>query len=61
MRVFDISNPCRPEEVAHYVPAAPKGSPAGAVQMNDVYVDENGIVYAVDRLIGGVYILEMTV
>ena len=61
VRAFDVSNPFRPEEVAYYVPAAPKGSSAGAVQINDVFVDERGIVYAVDRLIGGVYILEMTV
>jgi hypothetical protein len=25
-----------------------------------VFVDERGIVYAVDRLIGGLYVLEMT-
>jgi len=29
--------------------------------VNDVYVDENRIVYAVDRLKGGLYILELTV
>jgi len=61
VRVFDVSNPFRPEEVAYYVPAAPKGSRAGAIQINDVFVDERGIVYAVDRLIGGLYILEMSV
>ncbi len=60
VRVFDVSNPFRPEEVAYYVPAAPRGSRAGAVQINDVFVDERGIVYAVDRLIGGLYVLEMT-
>jgi hypothetical protein len=31
----------------------------GATQINDVYVDENAIVYAVDRHAGGLYILEM--
>ena len=38
---------------------APALSPAGAIQLNDVYVDERRIVYAVDRHAGGLYILEM--
>ena len=59
VRAYDVSNPFRPEEVAYYVPEAPRGSRAGAVQINDVLVDERRIVYAVDRLIGGVYVLEM--
>jgi hypothetical protein len=61
VRAFDVSNPLRPEEVAFYVPPAPKGSRAGAIQINDVFVDERGIVYALDRLIGGLYVLEMKV
>ena len=32
------------EEIAYYVPGAPKLSPAGAIQLNDVYVDERRIV-----------------
>ena len=43
------------------VPGAPPLSPKGAIQMNDVYVDERGIVYAVDRIIGGLYIVEMNI
>jgi hypothetical protein len=61
VRVYDVSNPFRPEEVAYYVPEAPKGSRAGAIQINDVFVDERRIVYAVDRLIGGLYVLELGV
>ena len=61
MRVFDISNPLRVEEIAYYVPAAPKLSPAGAIQLNDVFVDDRQIVYTVDRFTGGLYILEMTI
>ena len=60
LRVVDIRDPFAPKEVAHFVPAAPEGSPAGAIQINDVYVDENEIVYAVDRFAGGLYVLETT-
>jgi hypothetical protein len=60
VRVHDISDPLQPKEVAYFVPDPPKGTPAGAVQINDVYVDENEIVYAVDRFTGGLYTLEMT-
>lgn len=60
VRVHDLGNPFRPEEVAYFVPPAPAGSPAGSAQINDVYVDENEIVYAVDRFAGGLYVLEMT-
>ncbi len=60
VRAYDISNPYQPHEVAYFVPAAPALSPAGAIQLNDVYVDERRIVYTVDRFAGGLYILEMT-
>jgi hypothetical protein len=30
-----------------------------AIQLNDVFVDERGIVYAVDRFAGGLYVLDM--
>jgi hypothetical protein len=29
--------------------------------MNDVYVDENRTIYAIDRHVGGLYVLELTV
>jgi hypothetical protein len=61
VRVYDTSNPYQVQEVAYFVPGAPKLSPAGAVQINDVFVDENRIVYAQDRFTGGLYILEMTI
>jgi hypothetical protein len=50
---------CQPKEVAHFVPVVPPTARANSV--NDVYVDENRIVYAVDRLKGGLYILELTI
>ena len=58
VRVFDTSNPFQPEEIAYFVPE--KLNSAGSVGINDVYVDENGIIYAVDRVKGGLYILELT-
>ena len=61
VRVFDVSNPFRPEEVAYCVPDAPRGSKAGAIQINDVFVDERRVVYAVDRLIGGLYVLQLDI
>jgi hypothetical protein len=59
VRVYDTSNPFQPEEVAYFVPQIPEGAPSNGI--NDVYVDENGILYVVDRLKGGLYILELTV
>ena len=61
VRAFDTSNPFQPKEIAHFVPKDPPGSSARAIQINDIYVDENQIVYAVDRFIGGLYILEADV
>jgi hypothetical protein len=56
---YDISDPFRPEEVAYYVPPAPEGS--ASIMINDLYVDERGLVYALDRIRGGLYILEMNI
>jgi len=59
LRGFDISDQYRPREIACFVPSAPARSPAGSIQLNDVFADERGIVYTVDRFAGGLYILEM--
>lgn len=56
LRVLDVANPHIPVEVAHYIPEPGKGGPA---QSNDVDVDENGVIYMLDRN-NGVDILEMT-
>ena len=61
VRVYDLANPYQPQEVAYYVPGAPKLSPKGAVQINDVYVDDRQLVYIGDRFTGGLYILEMNI
>ncbi|HEX7888381.1 MAG TPA: hypothetical protein VF522_03390 [Ramlibacter sp.] len=61
VRVYDTSDPYRVEEIAYFVPGAPRLSPAGAIQLNDVYVDERRIVYTVDRFTGGLYVLELNI
>jgi hypothetical protein len=59
LRAFDVSNAFQPKEIAAFVPEAPKDSPKGAIQLNDVFADERGVVYTVDRHTGGLYTLEM--
>ncbi len=58
LRAYDMANPYRPEEIAHFVPAIP-GAPTGACQLNDVFIDDRGVVFTVDRHVGGLYVLEM--
>ena len=61
IRAYDIRDPFSPKEVAYFVPDAPAGTPVGSIQFNDVFVDDRGIVFAVDRHAGGLYALEMKV
>ena len=58
LRIVDISDPYRPEEVGYFVPEKPEGQ--AAVQTNDVFVDADGLIYIVDRLDGTMYVLEYT-
>ena len=55
LRVYDTSDPARVEEIACYVPEPPPGQEA--IQINDVLVSEDGLVFITDRLRGGLYIL----
>jgi hypothetical protein len=58
VRAYDIRNPFRPEELGYLIPEAPPGLPA--IQLNDLHVDENGLIYAIDRIKGGLYVIEFT-
>ena len=59
LRAYDTSNPYQPAEIGYFVPEPPARAPSGAIQINDVFVDERQIVYTVDRHVGGLYTLEM--
>ena len=56
LRIYDLADPTRPEEVAHWIPACPPEQKA--VQINDVYVTDDLTIYATDRVTGGVYALK---
>ena len=55
LRIVDISNPYSPSEVGYYVPETNRQKMA---QTNDVFVDDRGIIYIIDRLEGGLDILQ---
>jgi hypothetical protein len=63
VRVFDISNQYRPEEVGALVPPAParlmdhRPNRAKVIQSADVFVDAQGLVYTTDYN-AGLYVLE---
>jgi hypothetical protein len=56
VRVYDLADPAQPVEVAQWVPDPPPGQEAP--QVNDVFVEESGLVWATDRIGGGLYALE---
>ena len=62
MRVHDITNPFQPKEVARFIlefeedPGIKplyRNHATDSININDVYVDENCVVYAIDRV--GIY------
>jgi hypothetical protein len=55
VRVYDLADPARPAEVAHWVPGPPDGQPVP--QINDLFVDEGGLLWVTDRIGGGLYVL----
>jgi hypothetical protein len=58
VRAYDVTNRYQPAEVGFFVPEAPTNSPVGAIQINDVCVDSEGLIYAVDRKGGGLYVIQ---
>jgi len=68
VRIFHIADgpagvpdaPPHLEEIGWYMPAPPRGNTVGTAQINHAIVDERGLIYANDRLTGGLYILKYT-
>ncbi len=58
LRVYDITDPYRPEEIAAFLPETPAGQ--RACRISDLFVDDQSVIYAADRARGGLYILEYT-
>ena len=56
LRVYDVSDSHNPVEIAWLVPEAPPGREA--IQINDVLVTADRLVYATDRHVGGLYVIE---
>jgi hypothetical protein len=60
IRAYSIEDPYHPVEIGYLVEAAAPGNASHTIQINDVYVDENGLIYANDRLSGGLDIVKYT-
>lgn len=58
MRIYDITDPFRPEEIGAFLPETPDGQ--RGCRISDVFVEDRGIIYAADRARGGLYVLEYT-
>lgn len=56
VRVYDVEDAANPIEIAHWVPVPPEGQEAP--QINDLFVDRDGLIYVTDRVSGGVYVLQ---
>lgn len=59
VRIYSIRDPHAPKEIGWFAPAVP-GNKEGAVQMNDLIVGKDGLIFANDRFTGGLYILRYT-
>lgn len=59
VRVIDVSNPYTSKEVAYYIPGFDKRKQK-VIQTNDLFVDDRGLIYSIDRISAGVHILERT-
>jgi hypothetical protein len=56
VRAYDISDPWRPELQAYCIPPPPRGREV--TQMNDLHIDERGLIYATERSANGLFIME---
>jgi hypothetical protein len=71
VRVVDIRDPFNPVEVGHYIPALNAGvmqrctkvdgvdNCKTVIQTNNAEIDDRGLIYIVDRVGGGLHILEL--
>ncbi|MFQ6018097.1 MAG: hypothetical protein ACE5KF_07855 [Kiloniellaceae bacterium] len=50
LRIVDVAEPFKPKEVAYFIPEPLNGEPSP--QSNDVEVDDNGLIYLIDRNAG---------
>jgi len=50
LRIVDIADPSSPREVGHFIPEPCGGKTSP--QSNDVVLDDRGLIYVVDRLVG---------
>jgi hypothetical protein len=60
VRAYSIANPTAPQEIGFLVEAPPAGNSSHSIQINDVYVDDHGLIYANDRFTGGLDIIRYT-
>ena len=58
LRVLDVSDAANPREVAYFIPEAPQGRKT--IQLNDLLVGPDNLIYVSDRFAGGLYIFELT-
>lgn len=58
LRIYDIADPYRLEEIAAFLPETPEGQ--RGCRISDVFVEDRGIIHAADRARGGLYVLEYT-
>lgn len=57
VRIIDIADPLSPKEAAFFIPDP--AAPNARVSSNDVFEDDRGLIYLIDR-VGGLSILERT-
>jgi hypothetical protein len=66
VRIYRLVDPPVPhappqiKEIGFFVPPGPAGNPTHTIQINHAIVDEKGLIYATDRISGGLYIIKYT-